>query len=74
MHAEVNNGKRNENKKQETELVPPRRGEDQGSLFRIEAGDVAHVVTGVVLVIVLVFLLVTTGVDAGLAALLDLIS
>ncbi len=30
--------------------------------------------TGVVLVIVLVFLLVTTGVDAGLAALLDLIS
>ena len=46
MRGEVNNGKRNENKKQETELVPPRRGEDQGSLFRIKAGDMAHVPDG----------------------------
>lgn len=79
MRGEVNNGKRNENKKQETELVPPRRGEDQGSLFRIKAGDMAHVPDGfedhgVVLVIVFVFLVVVTGVDFGLAALLELIS
>ena len=66
-------------KKQETELVPPRRGKIKevfSELKRVTWPTFPTVLktTGVVLVIVFVFLVVVTGVDFGLAALLELIS
>ena len=79
MRGEVNNGKRNENKNKKPNWfrrVGAKIKEVFSELKRVTWPTYPPVLktTGVVLVIVFVFLVVVTGVDFGLAALLELIS
>lgn len=79
MRGEVNNGKRNENKNKKPNWfrrVGAKIKEVFSELKRVTWPTFPTVLktTGVVLVIVFVFLVVVTGVDFGLAALLELIS